>query len=168
MYFLFRNKSDSIEIIISIKTKLFCLKLLAFFFSFIGYFLYWHFKCYPLLPLETPYPISPPPASMRVLPHLPTHSCLPALALPYTGALSVHRTKGPSSHWCPTRLHIRLEPWVTTCVLSCWWFSPWEHWWGGGLVGWYGCSSVGCKPLQLLRSFLVLSTGSSTKELENF
>jgi hypothetical protein len=35
---------------------------------------------------------------MRVL----THSCLPTLAFPYTGALSLRRTKG-LSHWCPRR-----------------------------------------------------------------
>jgi hypothetical protein len=35
---------------------------------------------------------------------LPTpHSCLPALAFPYTGALSLHRIKGLSSHWYLTR-----------------------------------------------------------------
>jgi hypothetical protein len=31
-------------------------------------------------PLESPYPILPPPASMRGLPHQPTHSYLSALA----------------------------------------------------------------------------------------
>jgi hypothetical protein len=36
-------------------------------------------------PHRTPYPITPPPASMRVLPHPPIHSCLPALAFPYNG-----------------------------------------------------------------------------------
>jgi hypothetical protein len=46
----------------------------------------------------TLYPISPPSASVRVFPHLPTHYYLPALAFPYTGALSLHRTKGISSH----------------------------------------------------------------------
>jgi hypothetical protein len=45
-------------------------------FFLIGYFLYLHFKCYPLsqfpsLP-ETPYPILPTPASMRVFLHPPT------------------------------------------------------------------------------------------------
>ena len=49
-------------------------------------------------PPETPYPVPSPPASMRVFPHPPTHSHLPALAFPYTGTLSLHRTKGLSSH----------------------------------------------------------------------
>jgi hypothetical protein len=35
---------------------------------------------------EVTYPILPPPAFMRVFPHPPTHSHLPALAFPYTGA----------------------------------------------------------------------------------
>ena len=48
-------------------------------------------------PPETPYPI-PPPASMRVFPHPPNHFCLPTLALPYTGALSLQRTKDFFSH----------------------------------------------------------------------
>lgn len=58
----------------------------------------------------------PPPAaaSMRVLPHLPTHSFLPVLALPYPGASNLHRTRASS----PTDalqghplLHIQREPW---------------------------------------------------------
>jgi len=40
---------------------------------------------------------------MRVFPQSPTHSCLPTLAFPYTGASSLGRTKGFSSHWCPTK-----------------------------------------------------------------
>ena len=36
-----------------------------------------------LSPLETPYPIPPPPVFMRVLTHPPTHSSLPTLAFPY-------------------------------------------------------------------------------------
>jgi hypothetical protein len=42
-------------------------------------------------------------ASMRVLPHPLTHSWLPTLAFPYTEASSLHRTKGLSFYWCPTR-----------------------------------------------------------------
>ena len=44
-------------------------------------------------PLETPYPNLSATASMRVLPHPPTHSHLPTLAFPSIGALSLHRTK---------------------------------------------------------------------------
>ena len=39
-----------------------------------------------------------PRASMKVLPHLPGHSCLTAPVFPYTGAWSLHRTKGLPSH----------------------------------------------------------------------
>ena len=53
---------------------------------------------FPVSPMETPYLLTPPPASMWVLPHPPTHSHLPALAFTYTGALSLHGTKGLSFH----------------------------------------------------------------------
>jgi hypothetical protein len=36
--------------------------------------------------METPYSLIPPLASIRVLLHPPTHSCLPVLSFPYTGA----------------------------------------------------------------------------------
>ena len=49
-------------------------------------------------PLETPCPLLSPPASMRMLTQLPTHSQLPALAFPYTGAWSLLSTKDLSSH----------------------------------------------------------------------
>jgi hypothetical protein len=39
-------------------------------------------------------PLSPPPASMRMLPHPPTYSCPCSLALPYPGSSSLHRTMG--------------------------------------------------------------------------
>jgi hypothetical protein len=47
---------------------------------------------FPGFPSATPHPIPPPPASMKVLTHPPTHSYLTALAFPSTGALSLHRT----------------------------------------------------------------------------
>ena len=53
---------------------------------------------FPVPTPETPYCIPLPPASVRVLVHLPTYCCLPALAFPYTGASSLHNTKGLSSH----------------------------------------------------------------------
>ena len=49
-------------------------------------------------PLQTPIPSSLFFASISMLLDLPTHSCLTALAFPYTVALSLHRTKGLSSH----------------------------------------------------------------------
>jgi hypothetical protein len=78
----------------------------CFFFLFlIGYFIYFHFKCYtfPISPPETPYLILLLPASMSELPHPPTHSSLSGPAFPYTGALGLPSTKGLSSYWCLTR-----------------------------------------------------------------
>jgi hypothetical protein len=59
-------------------------------------FFYWVFSLFTFQMLspfqislpETPYPIPLPHASIRVLPHLPTHSYLPILAFPYTGTLN--------------------------------------------------------------------------------
>ena len=77
-----------------------------------GVFLYWIFYLFtfqmlspfPVSPPETPSPRPHSPAPMRVLPYPQTHSSLTALASPYTGASSLHKTKEHSSHWCPTRL----------------------------------------------------------------
>ena len=69
-------------------------------------------------------PLSPPPA------HQPTYSYFLVLAFPYTGALSLLRTKGLSSHWCLTRPSSAtnaaraMSP--TMCFL--WWFNPRELW----------------------------------------
>ena len=53
-----------------------------------------YFKCYPLswFPSETP--LSPPLSPAQQ----PTHCCFLALEFPYTGAQSLHRTRGLSSH----------------------------------------------------------------------
>ena len=53
---------------------------------------------FPVSPLQTYYLIPSSSASMRVLPHTPNHSCLPALPFPNTGALGLHRTKNHPSH----------------------------------------------------------------------
>jgi hypothetical protein len=85
-------------------------------------------------PSEIPYPISPPPASMRVLPHPPTHSCLPTLAFPHTGSSTTLRPRAAP----PTEFqqghplaHMRPAPWVTPRVLFGWWLSIREHLGGG-------------------------------------
>ena len=57
---------------------------------------------FPLFSLKSPYPN--PPASMRVLAQPSTHFCRTTLAFPYTGALSLRRTKGLPSHCCQIRL----------------------------------------------------------------
>ena len=57
------------------------------------------FSCFPPSLLETPYYILPPPASMRVFLHPPTHSHLPALDSSTKGHLSsLHRIKNLFSH----------------------------------------------------------------------
>ena len=50
---------------------------------------------FPVSPPQALYPLLPPSASMRVLPHLPTHSCLSSLAFPYPHSSSHQKTKGP-------------------------------------------------------------------------
>jgi len=80
--------------------------LFSFFLFLIRYF-YLHFKCYPLsrFPIHKP----PIPSSLPLLlrgcslTHPPNPSHLPALTFPSTRRLSFSRTKGFSSHWCPTR-----------------------------------------------------------------
>jgi hypothetical protein len=57
---------------------------------------------FPGLPFGNPQSYPPPSASMRVLPHPPTHAHLPALAFPYTRASNTQRAKGLSSNLCPT------------------------------------------------------------------
>jgi len=76
---------------------LFCYSKQAFFtisfFFLIGYFMYLHFKCYPLSwlpPLPSPLPL----ASVRMLSLPPTYSHLTTLAFPYTGETSLYRNKG--------------------------------------------------------------------------
>lgn len=58
--------------------------------------MYLYFKGYPLSP-PLLYSLLPPLASMRMLPFPPNHSNLSALALPYIGETSLHRTKGFSN-----------------------------------------------------------------------
>jgi hypothetical protein len=82
---------------------------------------------------------------MRVLPYPPTHSCLTALVFTYTGALNLHRTKGLPSHWCHKAILCYICNWshgslhVYSLVGG---LVPGSSG-GGGLVGWYCCSSYG-------------------------
>ena len=87
---------------------------------------------------------------MRVFLHSPTHSHLPALDSHTLGYItSLQRTKGLSfydARQCYPLLIMQLEPWVPSCVLFDWWFSPWELWGVGGkagLGGWYCCLPMG-------------------------
>jgi hypothetical protein len=85
---------DSMDEYVHIKVKIhsFIYFLLDIFFIYIS-----NDILFPGFPLETPYPI-PTPASITVFPYPLTHSHLFTLAFPYTGASSLHRTKGLSSH----------------------------------------------------------------------
>ena len=57
------------------------------------------FSSFQVFPLETPYLLFPPSASMRVLPYSTNHRLMsPALVFPYTGASNTLRPEGLSSH----------------------------------------------------------------------
>jgi hypothetical protein len=82
----------------------------------------------------------------------PTYTHLPTLAFLYTGALSLHRTKGPSCHWCLTRpssmcdsSHGLLDVYSLVGGLV-----PWNSGGSGWLILLFFL--FGYKPLQLLHS----------------
>jgi hypothetical protein len=132
---------------------------------FCDYYFYWIFSLFtfqmlstflvpPLCPVKTHYPITPPPASMSVFPHPSTPAFLPSNYPPlgywvFTGP----KASPPIDAW-PGHplLHMWLEPWVPPCLLFGWWFSPWELWGPVWLILLFFL--WGCKPLQLLQSFL--------------
>jgi len=88
---------------------------------------------FPGFPLETLYPIlPPPPASVWVLPYTHTHSHFPTVAFPYTGTSTLFRNKSLSSHWHPVRLHMQLDPLVASLVL----FGSWFNLESSGTSGW--------------------------------
>ena len=74
---------------------------------------------------------TPPPASMRMLPYQPTHLCITALAFPYAGASSLHRTKGLLSYWPqirPCSAIYAAGAMGPSLWLFGYWFSPWRFW----------------------------------------
>jgi hypothetical protein len=73
-----------------------CMYVCMYVRMYLGCFIYLHFKYYALFwfPLREISYRTPPLTFMRVLSNLLIYSCLPALAFPYTGASSLHRTKG--------------------------------------------------------------------------
>jgi hypothetical protein len=95
---------------------------------------------FPVSSPQTPNPFSLSPlpfTSLRVFLHPLTHSCLTALAPPYIGTSSLHRTKGLPSLPIDAKeghplllLHMYLEPWLLPCILFGWCLSPWELWGG--------------------------------------
>jgi hypothetical protein len=97
-------------------------------FSSFGYFIFLHFKCYPLS--WFPFCKSPLLCFYEGVP-APTHSCLTTLALLYTGASSLHRTKDLPSHWCQIRPLQILQSFSLTLPLgslfSVWWLAANIH-----------------------------------------
>jgi hypothetical protein len=129
---------------------------------FIWYFLYLHFKCYTFfwLPLwKTFYPSPLPLLLWGCSPtHPPTHSHFTVLTFSYTGALSLHRTKQLSSHWCVMRPSSAIIP----CELFGWEYSPWEL--CGFWLVWYCCSSYWiAKPLSFFSQVFSLFSGAQTE-----
>jgi hypothetical protein len=115
-------------------------KLSFFFFNW----LFCLFTFQMLSPSQFPlhYPLIPPPASMRVLPHPHSHSYLRGLAFLYPGSSSLHRTKGLPSQWYQIRPSSTytagaMVPAVYSLVGG---LVP-GSFGGRGLVGWYCCSS---------------------------
>ena len=99
---------------------------------FIIYFIYLHFKCFPLSRSPHRIPHNPSPHLLLLWGCSPTHP-------PATSFLPWHSpTLG---HWAPSGPrasspidvqrnhplpHMWLEPWVLPCVFFGWWSSPWE------------------------------------------
>jgi hypothetical protein len=83
------------EILSKIFHKVIAMAFLSFLKKKNGYFIYIsNVSPFQVCPSETLYSIPLPPASVRVLPNPPTHSCFPTLVLSYTGALNPLRPKG--------------------------------------------------------------------------
>jgi hypothetical protein len=105
---------------------------------------------FPSFTSKTPYPSAPAP----LLTNQPTPASWPwhSPTLEHR-AFTGPRASSPIDVWLGhPLLHMWLEPWVLPCVLFGWWFSPCELW-GYWLVH-IVVPLWGCKPLQLLGSFL--------------
>jgi hypothetical protein len=141
------------------------LHFLFFSLYFIGYFLYLHFKCFPLprSPLQKPPIQSPFLCLYEGAPPSPTHSHLPTLAFPYTEASNILSPKGLSSHWCPTKpfsaaYAARAMGSALPCVLFSWLSSSQDLW--GTQVCWHCCSLHGtANPFRIFSPFSNSSTG---------
>jgi hypothetical protein len=98
---------------------------------------------FPVFPLQTSYPLPlPSPCFFEGAPP-PTHSCLSSIAFPYTGASSLHKTKGLSSRWCLTRpSSATYEAGPLHVYYLVGGLVP-GSFGGGVLVVWYCCSSYG-------------------------
>ena len=113
-----------------------------FFYDWILSLFTFQILSFQVSPPETPYPIVPPLLLWQCsFIYSATLSCLlwhfPALGhQAFPGLKASSPIDAQQGH---PLLHMRLKPWVTPCVLSGWWFSPWELWGEGGLVS--RCSS---------------------------
>ena len=117
---------------------------LEFFYWVFSLFKFQMLSPFPVSPLETPYPVPIPLACMRVFPYPLTHSHLPPWHSPTLGNWAFIGTRASPSidAWQGhPLLHMHLEPWVPPCVLLGG-LVPGSSG-GGGLVGWYCCSSYG-------------------------
>ena len=121
------------------------IKIIFLFFFLIGYFLYIsNVIPFPGFPPFQKHPIT---SSLPLLlwgcssTHPPTPTSMPLILLHWgiCWAFIGPRTSPSTDAWQDhPLLHMQLEP----CIFLCWWLNPWEFW-GGGLVGWYFCSSCG-------------------------
>ena len=108
-----------------------------------GYFLYLHFKCYPLSrsPLQKPLSHSPSICLYEGT-LLPTHPPTPVILPCHSPTLGHWTPKGPSSHWCPTRQSHPLSHEASVmgpsmCIL---WLVVHSQGVLGGLTCWHYCS----------------------------
>ena len=89
----------------------------------------------PSFPSTCKSPIPPPPPGCYEGIPPPTHPLLP-----HHPSIPLHikppQDQGAALPLMPDKAilcYIYMEPWVPTCVLFSWWFSPWKLW--GNLVG---------------------------------
>ena len=94
---------------------------------FIRYFLYLHFKCYPLSEFLLWKSCPPPPPSASQPTHSHSRSWHSTLLghITFTGIRCSLPIDGQLGH---SLLHIQLEPQILPCVLFGWWFSYKEVW----------------------------------------
>lgn len=126
---------------------------------FIRYFLYFHFKYFPIwvFPLKTTNPNPPSPLHYEGAPQ-PNHLLLSFHpGIPHTEAATTLRPKGLSSHWCQEDHplpHVQSQEWVPPCVLFGWW----SRFLSSGVSGQLTLllTPWGCKLTQVLQSLLKL------------
>jgi hypothetical protein len=128
------------------------------FIFFLGYFIYLHFKCFPLSrsPFWKSLSHPPSPVFMRVLSHPPT-----PLFPPWNSSTLEHRKPSGQRASPPTDMqqghllpHMQPAPYNAPCVFFGWWSSQHELW---GVWPIYTIVPPwSCSPPQLLQSLLQL------------